>query len=64
MSQKRIVKSYEDITVTEVTLSDGQKVISRAYSVRVAGDPTALKQFGDLGAADTYYEELILKRQP
>jgi hypothetical protein len=50
MSAKRIVKSHEDITMTEVTLSDGKANIS----------PGATKQFGDMGA--TYFEELILQR--
>ena len=56
---KRIIKSHEDITLTEVTQSDGKNIISRAYSVRAASDPTATKQFSDMGAADTYFEQLI-----
>ena len=31
---KRIVKAFGDITLTEVTQSDGKKILSRAYSVR------------------------------
>jgi hypothetical protein len=62
MSAKRIVKSHEDITMTEVTVSDGKTIVSRAYSVRADRDPSGTKQFGDMGAADTYFEELILQR--
>lgn len=64
MTKRSIVKSYEDITMTEVALKDGKGgVVSRAYSVRAASDPTSTKQFGDMGAADTYYDQLILRRQ-
>jgi hypothetical protein len=59
---KRIVKSYQDITVAEVTQSDGERVINRAYSVGVATDPRALKQFRDLGSARDYFDELVLQR--
>jgi hypothetical protein len=58
---KRIVRSYQDITVTEITQSD-RKITNRAYSVRVATDPEALRQFRDLGAARDYFDELVLRR--
>ena len=57
---KRIVKSYQDRA--EVTQSDGERVINRAYSVGVATDPWALRQFRDLGSARDYFDELVLKR--
>lgn len=56
----RIIKSHQDITLTEVTQSDGNKIINRAYSVRTARDPTASKQFGDMGAANVYFDQLIM----
>lgn len=59
---KRIIKADEDITLTEVTQSDGKRVLSRAYSVRAGNDPTAAKQFSDMGAAEGYLEELIIGR--
>jgi hypothetical protein len=59
---KRIIKSHHDVTLTEVTQSDGKNIISRAYSVRAASNPTATKDFGDMGAADTYFEQLIQQR--
>jgi hypothetical protein len=59
---KRIAKAYQDITLTEVTQSDGKKIVSRAYSVRAGNDPTAAKQFSDMGAAESYFEELIIGR--
>jgi hypothetical protein len=58
---KRILKSYEDVTLTEVTLPSDQGIVSRAYSVRTA-DPTETRQFGDMGSAETYFEEQVLKR--
>jgi hypothetical protein len=39
----RIVKSHEDITMTELTFSGGNAVVSK-LSVRVATDPTSTKQ--------------------
>jgi hypothetical protein len=57
----RVVKLDADITMTAVTQSDGREVINRAYSVR-AKDPTSLKTFCDIGAAETYFEELVLLR--
>jgi len=57
---KRIAKAYQDITLTEVTQSDCKKIVSLAYSVRA--DPTAAKQFSDMGAAESYFEELIIGR--
>ena len=57
----RIVKSHEDITMTELTFG-GVAVVSKLY-VRVASDPTSTKQFSDVDAANTYYEELISRRQ-
>ena len=53
---------HDDISLTEVTLSDGKNIVSRAYSVRAASDPTASKQFGDMGAADTYFDQLVMQR--
>ena len=61
MSERRVLKSDRDITLTEVALSDGNKVVSRAYSVR-ARDPKSLRDFGDMSAAETYFEELQLQR--
>jgi hypothetical protein len=58
----RIVKSHEDITMTELTFSGGNVVVSKLF-VRVATDPTSTKQFSDMDAANTYYEELISRRQ-
>ena len=58
----RIVKSHEDITMTELTFSGGNALVSK-LSVHVAGDPTSTKQFSDMDAADAYYEELISRRQ-
>jgi hypothetical protein len=58
----RIVKSHEDITMTELTLSGGNAVVSK-LSVRDASDPNTAKQFDDMDAADTYYAELISRRQ-
>ena len=58
---KRIVKSYQDITVAEVTQSDGERVVNRAYSVGVATDPRALRQFRDLGSARDYFDGLVLQ---
>lgn len=63
MSKRRVVKSHEDITMTEVTQSDGKTIIDRAYSVRDRSDPTSTQSFGDMGAADTYFDELVLRRQ-
>jgi hypothetical protein len=57
----RLVKFDEDITLTAVTQSAGGEVINRAYSVR-AKDPASLKTFCDMGAAETYFEELVLLR--
>jgi hypothetical protein len=59
---KRIVKSYQDITVAEVTQSDGERVINRAYSVGVATDPRALRRFRDLGSVRDYFNELVSRR--
>ena len=39
----RIVKSHEDITMTELTFSGGNAVVSK-LSVRIASDPTSTKQ--------------------
>jgi len=58
----RILKSHEDITMTELTFSGGNAVVSK-LSVRAASDPTSTKQFSDMDAANTYYEELISRRQ-
>jgi len=59
---KRVVKSYLDITVAEITQSDGERVTNRAYSVGVATDPSALRQFRALGSARDYFDELVLQR--
>jgi hypothetical protein len=59
---KRIVKSYQDITVAEITHSDGEGVTNRAYSVRVATDPSALRQFRDLGSARDHFDGLVSQR--
>jgi hypothetical protein len=59
---KRVVKSYQDITVTEVIQSDGAYTVSRAYLVRVATQPKALNRFADFEAAIIYFEELVLQR--
>ena len=59
---KRIIRWHQDITLTEVISAHGNQIISQAYSVRTASDPTASKQFGDLGAADTYFEQLKMQR--
>jgi hypothetical protein len=59
---KRIVRSYQDITVTEITQSEGETIIDRAYSVRIATDPRALRQFRDLNAARDYFDDLVLQR--
>ena len=57
----RLLKSHEGITLTEVTQSDGQREINRAYSVRTK-DPTEHRTFGDMGSAETYFEERLLRR--
>lgn len=59
---KRVVRSYEDITLTEVTLSDGRRVINRAYSVRTRNPPDQ-RSFGAMGAAGVYFDELVLRRR-
>jgi len=61
MTTGRLVKSHEDITMTEVTFSGVNGVLSAAYSVRAANDPTSTRQFRDMAAADTYYEQLIMR---
>ena len=55
------MKSHEDITMTEVTFSGVNGVLGKAYSVRAAHDPTSTRQFRDMAAADTYYEQLIMR---
>jgi hypothetical protein len=55
------VKFHEDITMTEVTFSGVNGVLGVAYSVRAANDPTSTRQFRDMAAADTYYEQLIMR---
>ena len=61
MTTGRLVKSHEDITMTEVTFSAVNGVLGVAYSVRAANDPTSTRQFRDMAAADTYYEQLIMR---
>jgi hypothetical protein len=63
MTTGRLVKSHEDITMTEVTFSGVNGVLGRSYSVRAANDPTSTRQFRDV-AADTYYEELMRRLDP
>ena len=55
------MKFHEDITMTEVTFSGVNGVLGVAYSVRAANDPTSTRQFRDMAAADTYYEQLIMR---
>ena len=61
MTKGRLVKFHEDITMTEVTFSGVNGVLGVAYSVRAANDPTSTRQFRDMAAADTYYEQLIMR---
>ena len=61
MTTGRLVKSHEDITMTEVTFSGVNGILGVAYSVRAANDPTSTRQFRDMAAADTYYEQLIMR---
>jgi hypothetical protein len=56
-----ILKARGDFTLTEVTLSDGRNIISRAYSVK-GRDPAEQRSFGDMGSADVYFDELVLSR--
>jgi len=64
MTTGRLVKSHEDITMTEVTFSGVDGVLGRAYSVRAGNDPNSTRQFRDIAAADTYYEELMRRPNP
>jgi hypothetical protein len=64
MTTGRLVKSREDITMTEVTFSGVNGALGRSYSVRAASDPTSTRQFADMAAADTYYEELMRRLDP
>ena len=61
MTTGRLVKSHEDITMTEVTFTGVNGVLGVAYSVRAANDLTSTRQFRDMAAADTYYEQLIMR---
>ena len=61
MTTGRLVKSHEDITMTEVTFSGVNGVLGVAYSVRAANDPTSTRQFREMAAADSYYEQLIMR---
>jgi hypothetical protein len=61
MTTGRLVKSHKDITMTEVTFSGVNGVLGVPYSVRAANDPTSTRQFRDMAAADTYYEQLIMR---
>ena len=61
MTRGRLVKFHEDITMTEVTFSGVNGILGVAYSVRAANDPTSTRQFRDMAAADTYYEQLIMR---
>jgi len=60
-SVQRIVKAYEDIIMTEAGSPDGHWFISPVYSVRVESDPALTQRFADMGAADIYFEELVLR---
>ena len=64
MTTGRLVKSHEDITMTEVTFSGVNGALGKSYSVRAASDPTSTRQFRDMAAADTYYEELMRRLNP
>ena len=61
-SKSRVVKLDDDITMTEVTRSDEKAVINRAYSVRAKSVPASAKAFGDMGSAETYFQDLVLQR--
>jgi hypothetical protein len=56
-----ILKSHGGITLTEVTQSDGRNIINRAYAVGNRYKPIEHRTFGDMGSAETYYEELVLR---
>ena len=58
---QRLVKVYEDITMTEAAPPNGDRVISPVYSVRVESDPALTQRFADMGTADIYFEELVLR---
>jgi hypothetical protein len=53
----RSVKSDVDIVISEVTRPG-----SKAYSVGSKTDPTSERTFGDMGAAEAYFRELVLRR--
>jgi hypothetical protein len=55
---KQILKSREGVTLTEVTQSDGNRIINRAYSV-LTGIPREHRTFGDLGSAEAYFEQVV-----
>ncbi len=61
MSKRRVLKSTDGTTITEITHLDGKMIINQAYAVR-ANDPQSLRHFGDRGAAETYYAALLLRR--
>jgi hypothetical protein len=56
----RVLKKESGVTLTEVTLSDGEREINRAYSIRVDHAPTKHRSFGDMRSAETYYAEQVL----
>jgi hypothetical protein len=58
----RILKTHDDIAMTEVTRTDGEKVLQRSYCVRAASDPASTKTFEDMAAAAAYFEDLIIRR--
>jgi len=58
---QRSVKAYEDITMTEMAPLDGQWVVSPVYSVGIENNPASTQRFGDMVAADIYFEELVLR---
>jgi hypothetical protein len=57
MTKTRLLKHYEDITASEILSED-----DRTFTVRVATNPRAQRQFDDLSAADSYLDELVFKR--
>jgi hypothetical protein len=59
---KVILKYYKDVTLTEVTLSSDQGIVSPNYFVQ-ASNPAETRTFGDMASAVTYFEELVERRK-
>jgi hypothetical protein len=59
---KCVVRSYQDITITEVAQPGREKTVNRTYAVRIATDPRAMREFRDLDAARDYFDGLVLQR--